>query len=353
DSLATVRFSDNPLNDPSLKVADQQRIAMEFAALKRRLDRLLFHTHDSLKLLSKHDNLSRRSPVKIESVVDQMLLDTTTSITKDTIVRKRPGLFKRIFNAKDDTIVVASEHSNVDIERIALLRDNLSEVQSDLERSYLGNIADLQLTFVQLQAKERQLITTNIDLLNKLKESMEIVKSLDLYTLRKAEESDFSLYKENIKLFGKQLIFALILMFIMIVALVYYQFYASSYERRLRLEKDYAAKLAEEKTSVLASISHEIRTPLNSLVGVIDMLKSKAPAEAVDEKLIDSVYYSINLISNNIADILSLSKLEASQKSRIVNEYFSPRRSFQDIVALHRNQAELKKIGRASCRERV
>ncbi len=344
DSLATVRFSDNPLNDPSLKVADQQRIAMEFAALKKRLDRLVFHTHDSLKLLSKHDNLSRRSPVKIESVVDQMLLDTTTSITKDTIVRKRPGLIKRIFNAKDDTIVVASEHSNVDIERIALLRDNLSEAQSDLERSYLGNIADLQLTFVQLQAKERQLITTNIDLLNKLKESMEIVKSLDLYTLRKAEESNFSLYKENIKLFGKQLIFALILMFIMIVALVYYQFYASSYERRLRLEKDYAAKLAEEKTSVLASISHEIRTPLNSLVGVIDMLKSKAPAEAADEKLIDSVYYSINLISNNIADILSLSKLEASQKSRIVNEYFSPRRSFQDIVALHRNQAELKNL---------
>src|SRR5690606_19175709 len=89
DSLATVRFSDNPLNDPSLKVADQQRIAMEFAALKKRLDRLVFHTHDSLKLLSKHDNLSRRSPVKIESVVDQMLLDTTTSITKDTIVRNK------------------------------------------------------------------------------------------------------------------------------------------------------------------------------------------------------------------------------------------------------------------------
>src|SRR3546814_626869 len=108
---------------------------------------------------------------------------------------------------------------------------------------------------------------------------MEIVRTLDVYALRKAEERDFSLYKENIKLFGKQLIFALILMFIMIVALVYYQFYARSYERRLHLEKDYAAKLAEEKTSVLANISHVIRTPLHSLFGVIDLLKIRTVSD--------------------------------------------------------------------------
>lgn len=344
DSLVSVGLSGNPLNNPSLKVADQQRIAMEFAALKRRLDRLVFHTHDSLKLLSRPVKPTGANSIQMESVVDQVLLDTTKSITKDTIVRKRPGLLKRIFNGKDDTIVVARESRSVDIERIAQLRDNLSEAQSHLERSYSGNIADLQLTFVQLQAKERQLITTNIDLLNKLKASMEIVKSFDVDTLRKAEERDFSLYKANVTVFGRQLIFALVLMFIMIVALVYYQFYASSYERRLREEKDYAAQLAEEKTSVLASISHEIRTPLNSLVGVIDLLKSKTPAGTADAKLIDSVYYSINLVSNNITDILSLSKLEASDKSSIANEYFSPHRSFQDIVALHRNQAELKNL---------
>src|SRR5690606_33846603 len=218
--------------------------------------------------------------IQIESVVDKVLLDTTTRITKDTIVRKRPGLLKRIFNAKDDTIVVANEHKGVNIERIAVLRENISTAQSDLEQAYLNNIVDLQHTFLQLQEKERQLITTNVDLLNKLKESMENIQALDRYTLRKAEENDFSLYKENIKRFGKQLVFALILMFIMIVALVYYQFYARSYERRLRIEKDYAAKLVEEKTSVLANISHEIRTPLNSLLGIIDLLKNRAASEA-------------------------------------------------------------------------
>lgn len=344
DSLTSLHNLGIPLDDPSLKVEDKQRIAMEFAVLKRRVDRLVLHTHDSLSLLNTHTHLKPEHSPQVETVVNQVLLDTTKSIKKDTIVRKRPGLLKRIFNTKDDTIVVASEHNGLDIERIAILRDNLSAVQSDLEQSYLGNMANLQHTFVQLQEKERQLVTTNIDLLNRLKESMEIVRILDISTMRQAEERDFSLYKENIKLFGKQLILALILMFVMIVALVYYQFYARSYERRLHLEKDYAAQLAEEKTSVLANISHEIRTPLNSLLGVIDLVKSRVAPEPADAKLIDSVYYSINLISNNIGDILSLSKLEASHKSSIVKDYFSPNRSFQDVVALHRNQAELKNL---------
>lgn len=344
DSLTSLPSPDNPLSSPVLKIEDQQKIAMEFAILKRRLDHLVFHTHDSLRLVSSDVNPKPTSSIQIESVVDRVLLDTTTSITKDTIVKKRPGLLKRIFNTKDDTFVVAREHNRLDVERIAILRDDLSAAQSDLERTYLGTVSSLQHAFLQLQEKERQLITTNIDLLNKLKESMETVRALDVYTLRKAEESDFSLYKKNIKLFGKQLVFALILMFIMIVALVYYQFYATSYERRLHVEKDYAAKLAEEKTSVLANISHEIRTPLNSLLGVIDLLKNRQAPETVDNKLIDSVYYSINLISNNIADILSLSKLEASQKGNIVKSHFSPCRSFHDVVALHRNQAELKNL---------
>ncbi|GGG86351.1 hypothetical protein GCM10007415_19860 [Parapedobacter pyrenivorans] len=343
DSLESLPFSDNPLNNPMLRVEDQQKIAMEFAALKKKLDHLVLHTNDSLSLLS-NDHLKPVRPLQVESVVDQVLSDTTTTITKDTIVRKRPGLLKRIFNTKDDTIVISSEHNSLDVERMSVLRDNLSAAQAGLEQSYLGSITNLRQTFLQLQEKERQLITTNIDLLNRLKESMEIIKTLDVYTLRKAEESDFSLYKENINLFGKQLIFALILMFIMIVALVYYQFYARSYERRLHLEKDYASKLAEEKTSVLANISHEIRTPLNSLLGIIDLLKNRAASEAIDEKLIDSAYYSINIISNNIADILSLSKLEASHKGSIAKDYFSPNRSFLDVVALHKNQAELKNL---------
>lgn len=337
-------LTSQPHSNPALKVEDQQRIAMEFAVLKRRLDHLVLHTHDSLSLLTEDTRSKPDRSIKLESVVNEVLADTTKSITKDTIVRKRAGLLKRIFDTKDDTIVITKELNNVNVERVALLRDNLSAAQADLEQSYSANIASLRNTFLKLQEKERQLITTNIDLLNKMKESVEIVRNLDMYALRKAEENDFARYKENITLFGKQLIFALILMFVMIVALVYYQSHVRSHERRLHEEKDYAAKLAEEKTSVLANISHEIRTPLNSILGIIDLLKNRVSSEAMDEQLIDSAYYSINLISNNITDILNLSKLEAVHKGSIAKDLFSPSRSFQDLVALHSKQASVKNL---------
>src|SRR5690606_29116835 len=118
-----------------------------------------------------------------------------------------------------------------------------------IEQSYINTIDKLRNTFLKLQDKERELVTTNFDLLNELKERVETIKTLDVDALRKAEETNFSLYRRNIDVFGKQLIFALVLMLVMIAALIYYQAYATSNERRLRLEKDYAAKLAEEKTS--------------------------------------------------------------------------------------------------------
>ncbi|MFC3197968.1 response regulator [Parapedobacter deserti] len=342
DSLETMAHTS--LHNPALKVDDQQKVAMEFAELKQRVDRLVMHTSDTLGELTGSGPQNIR-PTDIESLVDEALTsDTIKKVVTDTIVRKNPGLFKRIFNTKDDTIVVPKEQQRYDVERVTVLKKNLSAAEKGLAQSYSGSVNQLRNTFLKLREKERELITTNLTLLDKLKESMEAIKSLDMYVMRQAEENDFSLYRENVDLFGKQLIFALILMLVMIVALVYYQIYATSYERRLREEKDYAAKLAEEKTSVLANISHEIRTPLNSLLGIIDLLKNRAKSDHVDEKLIDSAYYNINIISNNITDILSLSKLEASNKGNITLEYFFPCRSFQEIVTLHQNQAELKNL---------
>src|SRR5690606_11437940 len=77
-----------PVNDPALKVLDQQKIALEFAALKMRLDHLVIHTSDSLGLLASDIPLRSVDTPGIESVVNQILKDTTTKTTADTIVRK-------------------------------------------------------------------------------------------------------------------------------------------------------------------------------------------------------------------------------------------------------------------------
>src|SRR5690606_26304934 len=107
---------------------------------------------------------------KIESVIDQVFKDTTKTITADTIVRKRPGLLKRIFDSKDDTIVLSHEQNRLDVERITVLKKNLSSAQTGIEQSYINTIDKLRNTFLKLQDKERELVTTNFDLLNELKE---------------------------------------------------------------------------------------------------------------------------------------------------------------------------------------
>lgn len=344
DSLNSLPLASRPLSSSTLKVADQQKIALEFASLKMRLDQLVFHSIDSLVLVSRLVNEPAIAPKNLEPAIDKPPIDTIEHQSVDTIIRKKQGLFKRIFYAKDDTIVISSpDRINKELTSV---KEDVAVDKSQLHDQYehQSSLNQLRSTFLALREKERQLIATNLDLLNSLKESVEIIRSLNSFVIRKAEQNDFSLYKNNINVFGLQLIFALSLMLVMIGALIYYQLYATSYERRLHVEKDYAAKLAEEKTSVLANISHEIRTPLNSLLGIIDLLKNRTKTNEIDVKLVDSAYYSINVISNNITDILSLSKLEASNKGNIALDYFSPHRAFQEVVALHKNQAELKKL---------
>ena len=346
DSLASLPIVDNALNHQLLKVDNRKKIALEFALLKKKMDQLMLHTSDSLKLLN---TLPKRKISNASMTLDSVLLnvstDTTSMAVMDTIVRERQGLLKRIFSPKNDTIIVNKEtNQRVDQEQLAIIRQNVSADRQNTESFYIENMGAMRNTFVQLRQKERQLVATNFDLLNGLKESMDTIILLETTALRQAEEEDFAIYRENAGLFGIQLIFALSLMLVMLLALIYYHTYASSNERRLYQEKDYAAKLAEEKTSILAGISHEIRTPLHSLLGIVDLLKNRIKLEKGDEKLVDSAYYSINNINSTITDILSLSKLEAANKGEIVLEYLSPVQTFRNVIDLHQNQAELKNL---------
>lgn len=346
DSLVSLPILDHALNPQLLKIDDRKKMALEFALLKKKVDQLMLHTSDSLKLLN---TVSKRkvpgASMTLDSVLLTVSMDTSSMAAMDTIVRERPGLLKRIFSSKNDTIIVRNENSQrINREQLAIIRQNVSANTQNAASFYMENMDVMRGAFAQLRQKERQLVATNFDLLNGLKESMETIRLLERTALRQAEEEDFAIYRENAGLFGMQLIFALALMLVMLLALIYYHIYASSNEHRLYQEKEYAAKLAEEKTSILAGISHEIRTPLHSLMGIVDLLKNRINLEKGDAQLVDSAYYSINNINSTITDILSLSKLEAASKGEIVLDYFSPVQTFLNVIALYQNQAELKNL---------
>lgn len=344
DSLSTLPIENNPLHNAASNIQLKGNLAMEFAALKKSADNLVFFAQDSLQIIqNKSHNYYPKSSITIaDSVVSNILQDSVKQfVKKDTVVKKKQNLFKRIFSAKNDTLVANTIDQQFNVNQIEVMYRNIKNVLQKNDQIYNSNIQNLRAAFLKLQQKERELILSNNKLLINLKNGIDRLKELELESIRKAEEIDFEQYRENSQQFGYQLIIALTIMFIMIIFIIYYQSNAVLYEKRLHREKEYVAKIAEEKTSVLANISHEIRTPVNSLLGVIDIMKKNNQTGKVDEELINSASYEITVINSTINDILNLSKLEVGSL-KIIYDYFSPHQILHDLIGLHSYQAKSK-----------
>ncbi len=354
DSIASMPIENNPLASGSVNLESYRNFALEFAQLKKDIDNLVLFASDSLQTLA-----STSVPVpksysiqNADSLIRQIMRDTTDKdLTQDTLVKEKQGLFSRIFNAKSDTLVSKHSYEVLNSQQVDIVQRNIERFITANERSYGRNLKNLRQTFLKMQSKERELVLSNYVLLNNLKLGLDRLKQLEMDKIRKIEERDFSLYRANFNQFGKQLIAALIIMLLMIIFIIYYQTKVASFEKKLFLEKEYAAKIAEEKTSVLANISHEIRTPLNSLKGLVDLLKNSDKGNTVDKEIIQTVDNDISVINSTINDILNLSKLEAGSLE-IKQDYFSPYQLIEETVALHQYQAKTKGL-KYSCENNV
>ncbi len=345
DSIAALPIEDNPFARGDDQIETYKNFALEFALIKQDIDNLVLFASDSLQSLvgNSSTTASRRyTGQNADSLISQIMKDTLDKdLVQDTLIKQKQGLIKRIFNAKNDTVVSNSSHEVLNTKQVDIVHRNIERLISNNEKTYSKNLKNLQYKFLQMQNKERELIKSNYTLLNNLKIGLDKIKQLELDKVRKIEEKDFSLYRANFNQFGNQLIAALIIMLLMVIFIIYYHYKVSSFEKKLFLEKEYAAKIAEEKTSVLANISHEIRTPLNSLKGLIDLLKNSGKQESIDKEIIQTVDNDISVINSTINDILNLSKLEAGSLE-IKSEDFSPYRLIEEIIHLHNYQAKTK-----------
>ena len=345
DSIAALPIENNPLASGSTHIQAYQTFALEFAKLKKDIDNLVLFASDSLQTLVGTSNVStnkKYSTQNADSLIRQILRDTLDKdLVRDTVIKEKQGLFKRIFNAKNDTLVSNYSHEILNTKQVDVVHRNIERLISTNEKVYNKNLKSLQNKFTQMQSKEREMVLSNYALLTNLKVGLDKLRQIELDKVRKTEEHDFALYRSNFKQFGNQLIAALVIMLLMIIFIIYYHYKVSSFEKKLFLEKEYAAKIAEEKTSVLANISHEIRTPLNSLKGLIDLLKNSNKHNSIDKEIIQTVDNDISVINSTINDILSLSKLEAGSLE-IKLDYFSPYKLIEEIVNLHNYQAQTK-----------
>lgn len=343
DSLSTLPNTNNLLQQSNADIQKRDLLAGEFASLKKTIDDLVFMAQDSLPLLasSQTQRVTRPRYISADSAISKILNDTAFNEI-DTVVRKKQNLFNRIFNAKNDTLL-ANTTQQFNVQQIDVLQRNVENLIVQNETIYNQSLGNLRRNFTSLRQKERALIQANYFLLNNLKIGVDNIRELERTAVREAEARDLSLYKENTKRLGNQLIISLSVMLLMVLFILYYQSKATTYEKKLEEEKDYAAKVAEEKTSVLANISHEVRSPINSLMGIIDILRKNGSKNTIQPEYLDSAAHEISVINSTVNDILNLGKLEVGALE-VKNEYFSPYRLLSDIINLHTYQAKKKNL---------
>lgn len=336
----------NTSNDPSSKkeiILLDQSLSLQYVALRKKIDDLIVFADNELsKTKSSFRSTERDRILNSDSVIKRILSDTTALVkaNADTIIKKKQGLLKRIFDTKSDTLLITSKSEILNVNQIDIVQKNIEHLIRINETSYANNFNDLRRVYLLSKEKERKLIISNYDLINELKKSIEEIREIEFLKFRNAEKDDYILYKLNTQKFRSYAIMALCVILLMLIFIIYYQYVVSKYENKLIKEKDYASKLAEEKTNLLANISHEIRTPLNSLKGVVKLLRSNK-AKDIDDNLLTDINYDINLINNTVNDILNLSKIESGAIEVILDDVYISK-IIDDTFSLHKYQAEQK-----------
>lgn len=344
DSLSTlsskkgISFSTNTPLEQNIHLSD------EFARIKKSVDNMIFLAKDSLPLLTKTSRTLRpiSNRIDADSVVSKILRDTALNVRKkDTIVRKKEKLFTRIFKAKNDTLVADKLEQQFNVNQIKAIHGQIQNLIEQNESFYKQDFSKIRRSFTELQVKERQLLQSNYALFSTISTALLKIKTHEDESLRAAEIQDFTLYKKNSAIFGKQVIASIILMIIMVTLILSYHYNTIIYERKITAARDYALRTAKEKTGILANVSHDVRTPVNSLISVIDLLKNNTSNNRINPALLDSITQDIQVINDTVEDILNLGKLEAGMLE-IKEEYFSPTNLLANLIKMQQAQADKK-----------
>jgi signal transduction histidine kinase len=113
-------------------------------------------------------------------------------------------------------------------------------------------------------------------------------------------------------------------------------------ESKLLAAKQRAEKSNLAKSHFLANMSHEIRTPLNGIIGASSLL-SNLTHDVQQQKYIETILHSGQVLLNLVNDILDLSKIEDGDFSLNI-ESFSLRKLLHELIDTHAIVARRKGI---------
>ncbi len=312
----------------------------KYKSLNAKLDSMILAS-ETLRNFHQETSKDSMFDLPLPKIEKDSIFSSNKSLSNRQILLDRKPLLQRIFQKKQDTINVEA-YETYETERLQL-QETLVEILEDNNTFTRTKLNELQETLNRLRKNERALLADNFTLLQSANQLVRIIHNERFQIQKEKTDRDLISLISSTETFRWQIIISLTFVFIIICILIYYQFFSAYYERKLMEEKVYASKLAEQKTDILAEITHEIRTPLNSLIGIVDLLKSRKDLyQPKDILLLESAYSNITMTSKTINDILNLSKID--QHDAIEPSFFDFKELVMEVIEGHQNQAALKNI---------
>ncbi|GAA4136049.1 hypothetical protein GCM10022216_10480 [Sphingobacterium kyonggiense] len=327
----------NSESSNSTRVTD---LLPKYHSLNAKVDSMLSASELLKDIQAKASDDSMFRLPKQNSIADTDRFQLQNERNTQLVIKRKP-LLQRIFQKKEDTVSV-NGYDTYNVEKTEIFK-TLEEIISENNLQTAEKLKELRSTMSQLRKNERALLADNFTLLHSANQLIRMIHDERIDIQRGNTDRELSTLIASTDTFRWQIIVSLTFVFIIICILVYYQFFSAYYERKLMEEKVYASKLAEQKTDILAEITHEIRTPLNSLIGIVDLLKSRKDLyQPKDITLLESAYSNITMTSKTINDILNLSKID--QHDSIDPTHFDYNDLLLEVIEGHQHQAKLKNI---------
>jgi len=312
----------------------------KYHSLNAKVDSMLSASELLIDLQAQASDDSMYRFPKQNSLADTNRFQMQNERNTQMVIKRKP-LLQRIFQKKEDTVSV-NGYDTYNVEKTEIFK-TLEEIISENNSQTTEKLKELRATMSKLRKNERALLADNFTLLHSANQLIRMIHDERIDIQRGNTDRELSTLIASTDTFRWQIIISLTFVFIIICILVYYQFFSAYYERKLMEEKVYASKLAEQKTDILAEITHEIRTPLNSLIGIVDLLKSRKDLyQPKDISLLESAYSNITMTSKTINDILNLSKID--QHDSIDPTHFDYNDLLLEVIEGHQHQAKLKNI---------